>query len=170
MGNSRLGVLLVFGSFMAFGIARGEESYIPNLKQMHLFRERGDCSIYASIRGKTMKRYRELLVAQAKIKQIAKQRREALVLCGAPSEGSRRALQDQELASRCPIDFQKWVRTGESYFINQAELSESYRNLQSLAGLISYQCGQVPEVPESLPPEPEEVPSSDAAVPAENPS
>lgn len=108
-----------------------------------------------------MRRYRELLSAQVKIKQIAKQRREALVLCGAPSEASRRALQDDELASRCPGDYQEWLKTGESYLINQAEMNETYRNLQSLAGLISYQCGRVPEVPESLPAEP---------TPAEKPS
>jgi hypothetical protein len=153
----RIGFILLWG---VIAIAR-EESYLPTQKQIQTFRDRSDCSIYSAIRGRTMRRYRELLSAQVKIKQIAKQRREALVLCGAPSEASRRALQDDELASRCPGDYQEWLKTGESYLINQAEMNETYRNLQSLAGLISYQCGRVPEVPESLPAEP---------TPAEKPS
>ena len=155
------GFLLLWGSFGSLGTGRAEESYLPTQKQIQTLRERSDCSIYVAIRGRTMRRYRELLSAQVKIKQIAKQRREALVLCGAPSEASRRALQDDELASRCPGDYQEWLKTCESYLINQAEMNETYRNLQSLAGLISYQCGRVSEVPESLPAEP---------TPAENPS
>ena len=156
------GTLLLWGSL---GNVWAEESYLPNQKQIQTLRDRSDCSIYAAVRGRSMRRYRELLSAQSKIKQIAKQRREALVLCGAPSEASRRALQDDELASRCPQDYQEWLKAGESYLINQAEINETYRNLQSLAGLISYQCGRVPEVPDSLPPE-----SSSEATPAENPA
>lgn len=168
MKKRTLGLVVIGASLFCLGNSMGEENYLPNMKHLRMFNERKDCSIYSAIRGKKMRRYRELLAAQSKIKQIAKQRREALVLCGAPSDASRRALQDEELASRCPQDFQEWLKAGESYLINQAELGETYNHLQSLVGLISYHCGRVPEVPESLPPEPAE-PSSDS-TPEENPS
>lgn len=175
MGKQRWGVLLFLGSLVSLVHVSAEENYLPTPRQIQILRDQSDCSIYAAIRGRTMRRHRELLAAQAKIKQIAKQRREALGLCGAPSEASRRALQDEELALRCPTDYQEWLKAGESYLINQVELRDSYKQLQSLAGLISYQCGKVPEVPDSLPPEPAsaqepEVGSSESSTPAENPS
>ena len=146
-----------------------DQSYLPNLRQLKVFKEHSDCSIYAVVRARNVKRYRELVTAREKIKEIAKQRRESLVACGAPTEDSRRALQDEELASRCPKDYQDWLKTGENYLANQVEIQEAVKNIQSLQGIIAYYCGKMADVPDSLPLEPAPEPIQESK-PAENPS
>ena len=167
-----LGFCLLLGA-QAFA---KEQSYLPSAKHFRVFKDRSDCSVYSAVRSKVARRYRELSSASAAVHQIAKQRREALVLCGAPTKESRRALQEDVLADKCPLEYQEWLRSGEKALVNKLELSEAYRNLQSLAGVIAYHCGSMPELPDSLPPEPSEPSHSDASqasgelsVPAEKP-
>jgi len=145
-----------------------EQSYLPSAKHVRVFKERSDCSVYSAVRSKVARRYRELASASTTVHQIAKQRREALVLCGAPTEESRRALQEEALADKCPAEYLEWLRSGETALINKMELSEAYRNLQSLAGVIAYHCGAMPELPDSLPPEPAQA-SEEPSIPAEKP-
>lgn len=164
-----LGIFLLL-STEAF--AKGQ-SYLPSAKHLRIFKERSDCSVYSAVRSRVTKRYRELSSASSAVHQIAKQRREALVQCGAPTEESRRALQEEALADKCPAEYREWLRSGEAALLNKMELSEAYRNLQSLAGVIAYHCGAMPELPDSLPPEPAhpEVPDSpeESSIPAEKP-
>ena len=160
--------VLLFWGWVAKGTELSE-SFIPSTAHATLLRNRMDCSIYAAVKVRTQQKYQDLLIAYKGLKKFAKQRREALVLCGAPSEDSRRALQEEDLADRCPTEYQSWLGAGERYFTHRMELNEAHRNLQSLVTLIAYHCGKVPEVPEKLPPEPEAQPPSEVS-PAENPN
>ncbi|NDC26037.1 MAG: hypothetical protein EB120_14105 [Proteobacteria bacterium] len=150
-----LGVIgLVAWGLAPSSIALGDGvGFLPTLRHVRVLRSRGDCSIYGAVKAKTEARYRELSLAESEIKEIAKQRREALVKCGASSEDSRRALQEEELADQCPTEYGEWIRSGESYLANQVELKDTYRNLKSLSGLIAYYCGKLPPEPSSVPAE-----------------
>jgi len=144
-----------------------EESYLPSAKNFRLWNERSDCSVYAAVRSRISRRYRELLKAQTAVRDIAKRRREALVLCGAPAEESRRALQDELLADKCPSEYRAWLDSGENVLINKMEVAAAFRYLQSLAGVIAFNCGSIPEVPDSLPQEPlQSAPSQDSIPPS----
>lgn len=144
---------LIAGGIAISTVASGEESdFLPEAKHMRVLTARGDCSIYSAVKSKTEIRYRELTAAGNAINEIAKQRRESLVKCGAPSEESRRALQEDELADQCPQEYRNWIKAGEIYLTNKVEIQETYRNLQSLAGLIGYYCGKVSQ-PSSIPAE-----------------
>jgi|688.fasta_scaffold145022_3 hypothetical protein len=144
---------LIAGGIVISTLGMGEEAdFLPQARHVRVFTSRGDCSIYSAVKSKTEGRYRELTAARNSINEIAKQRRESLVKCGASSEESRRALQEDELADQCPQEYRDWIKAGEIYLTNKVEIQETYRNLQSLAGLISYYCGKVSE-PHSIPAE-----------------
>jgi len=147
----KLGGALLLSSVLCMSLWAQDEDFFAGSKQLEVLKSVSDCSVYLAVRKHTRARYRELLVAKQKIKEIAKQRREALGLCGAPTEDSRRALQDERIARQCPKEFSQWIKISENYLNNQFEIKESYRNLQSLAGIINYYCGEVPEVLEKLP-------------------
>jgi len=145
--------LLLLSSLITTRLLAEEEEFLPNAKQLGVLKSVSDCSVYLAVRQHTRLRYRALLVAKQKIKDFAKRRREALGLCGAPTEESRRALQDEKLARQCPKEFAAWVKSSEHFLNNRFEIQETYRNLQSLEGIINYYCGDIPDVPEKLPEE-----------------
>lgn len=149
----KMGGALLFASVLCMSLWAEDDEFLPSSKQLEHLQAATDCSVYLAVRKHTRTRYGELLVAKEKIKEIAKQRREALGLCGAPTEESRRALQYESLARQCPREFSQWIKISENYLNNQFELREAYRNLQSLAGIINYYCGEIPDVLEKLPAE-----------------
>lgn len=151
--KSKLGGVLLFASMLCMSLWAEDEEFLPSSKQLEYLKSASDCSVYLAVRKHTRTRYRELLIAKEKIKEIAKQRREALGLCGAPTEDSRRALQDERLATQCPREFAQWIKISEKFLSNGFEIKEAYRNLQSLAGIINYYCGEIPDVLEKLPEE-----------------
>lgn len=153
-----LGAFFILGTILGMSARSQDEDFMPEVKQVDALKLVSDCSVYLAVRKHTRTRYRELLNAKEKIKEIAKQRREALGLCGAPAEDSRRALQDEKLARQCPSEFAQWIKISEKFLSNRFEIQEAYRNLQSIAGVINYYCGEIPDVLEKLPEEEKAVP------------
>lgn len=169
---------LVVLCFLGCCLVHGEErNYVPQVKHLQILKDRFDCSVYGAVQARTRAKYRELSEARKKILEFAKQSREALVLCGASSKDSRRALQEEELADQCPAQYERWVNSGQNLVVTEIDLNEKYRELQSLAGVISYYCGKMVDVPSTLPPEPtpESVappaqPEPSVVTPSEKPS
>lgn len=169
--------LIIWGLLSTVFCYAETPSYLPQAKHRQILKDRFDCSVYGAVQARTRAKYRELSEARKKILEFAKQSREALVLCGASSKDSRRALQEEELADHCPVQYERWVNSGQNLEVTEIDLNEKYRELQSLAGVISYYCGKIAEVPLALPPEP--TPESatpptqsepSVVIPSENPS
>lgn len=151
-------LLILLLSFSALSWA--DESFLPQPKHMKLMQGRKECFIYAAVQKKTYKQWRNKVSAKEKIEALARRNRNQLELCGARLKDSRGNFPEEELATMCPNEYQKWITSGELYVTNQVEVNEAYRQLQSLAGLISYHCGEIPVLPDAVP----------DSIPAENPN
>jgi len=116
-------------------------------------RGRKECFIYAAVQKKTYRQWQDKLAAKGKIEAVTRRNRNELEVCGARLRDAKGNFPEEELATFCPVEYQKWITSGELYVTNQIEVNESYRQLQSLAGLISYHCGEIPVVPDSIPAE-----------------